>query len=73
MLGQFARLLHPGGRLYVCLKATGHTGRLDEPDGHCWYTVWDAETFARTVEDAGFDVEQVDSAAFVEVWATRRG
>ncbi|MGW2818584.1 class I SAM-dependent methyltransferase [Streptomyces sp. NPDC001415] len=71
VLGQFAELLRPGGRLYVCLKATGSTGWLDEPDGRRWYTVWDAEKFAGAVADAGFEVEHVDRGPYVEVWATR--
>ncbi|MFG2205600.1 class I SAM-dependent methyltransferase [Streptomyces sp. NPDC048638] len=70
VLDQFARLLRPGGRLYVCLKSTGQTGWLDEVDGRRWYTVWDAETFAGTVANAGFEVDQVDRGVFVEVWAT---
>ncbi|MGE7436827.1 MULTISPECIES: class I SAM-dependent methyltransferase [Kitasatospora] len=73
VLGQFARLLRPGGRLYVCLKAVGRTGWLDEPDGRRWYTVWDPEGFAAVVADAGFTVEDVDRGVFVEVWATRNG
>ncbi|MEU9115948.1 class I SAM-dependent methyltransferase [Streptomyces sp. NPDC048483] len=71
VLGQFAQLLRPGGALYVCLKATGDTGWPDEPDGRRWYTVWDAETFAATVADAGFTIDGVDRGDFVEVWATR--
>lgn len=73
VLGQFARLLRPGGKLYVCLKSVGRTGWLDEPDGRRWYTVWDPEDFTRTVSDAGFTIEGVDRGVFVEVWATRSG
>jgi SAM-dependent methyltransferase len=71
VLGQFARLLRPGGKLYVCLKATGRTGWLDESDGRRWYTVWDAETFADAVTHAGFTIDQVDKGPYCEVWATR--
>ncbi|WP_274917818.1 class I SAM-dependent methyltransferase [Streptomyces sp. WZ-12] len=70
VLGQFARLLRPGGKLYACLKSVGRTGWLDEPDGRRWYTVWDAEAFAAVVAGAGFEVDHVRQGAFVEVWAT---
>lgn len=72
VIGQFSRLLRPGGRLYACLKSTGPTGWLDEADGRRWYTVWDSEAFAGAVAAAGFDVDRVDQDVFVEVWATRR-
>jgi SAM-dependent methyltransferase len=71
VLGQFAGLLRPGGKLYACLKSVGSTGWLDEADGRRWYTVWDAEAFAAAVADAGFEVDHVDRGVFVEVWATR--
>ncbi|MEU1629160.1 class I SAM-dependent methyltransferase [Streptomyces sp. NPDC020096] len=71
VLAQFAGLLRPGGKLYACLKSVGRTDWLDEPDGRRWYTVWDAETFADAVADAGFEVDHVDQDVFVEVWATR--
>jgi SAM-dependent methyltransferase len=71
VLGQFARLLRPGGKLYACVKSVGETGWLDEPDGRRWYTIWDAETFAASVADAGFAVDHVDHSVFVEVWASR--
>ncbi|MFG2719028.1 class I SAM-dependent methyltransferase [Streptomyces sp. NPDC048416] len=73
VLEQFAGLLRPGGRMYVCLKATGHTGWLDEPDGRRWYTVWNPDEFAAAVAEAGFAVDGVDRGPYVEVWATRRG
>ena len=72
VLDQFARLLRPGGRLYVCLKSVGDTGWLDEPDGRRWYTVWDADTFAGAVAEAGFVIDEVDRGVFVEVWARRQ-
>ena len=71
VLGQFAHLLRPGGKLFACVKAEGDTGWLDEPDGRRWYTVWAADTFARTVAEAGFALDAVDRGSFVEVWATR--
>ncbi|MEU7599217.1 class I SAM-dependent methyltransferase [Streptomyces sp. NPDC039022] len=71
VLGQFAGLLRPGGRMYVCLKATGRTGWLDEPDGRRWYTVWDPDEFASAVAGAGFAVDSVDRGPYVEVWAAR--
>lgn len=71
VLGQFARLLRPGGKLYACVKCVGDTGWLDEPDGRRWYTVWDADTFADRITEAGFSVDQVDRSVFVEAWATR--
>lgn len=71
VLGQFARLLRPGGKLYACVRSVGRTGWLDEPDGRRWYTVWDAEAFADAVADAGFEVDHIDQGIFVEVWATR--
>lgn len=73
VLGQFAGLLRPGGRIYVCLSATGRTGWLDEPDGRRWYTVWDPDEFAAAVARAGFTVDGVDRGPYVEVWATRGG
>jgi SAM-dependent methyltransferase len=72
VLGQFARLLRPEGRLYACLKAVGVTGWLDEADGRRWYTVWEPDAFAAAVADAGFVVDGVERGPFVEVWATRR-
>ncbi|MFE6686411.1 class I SAM-dependent methyltransferase [Streptomyces sp. NPDC057743] len=71
VLGQFAELLRPGGKLYACLKSVGHTGWLDEPDGRRWYTVWDAGAFADAVAGAGFEVNHVSAGAFVEIWGTR--
>ena len=71
MLGQFARLLRPGGRLYACLKSVDETGWLDEPDGRRWYTVWEPDRFSDAVGDAGFMVDRVERGPFVEVWATR--
>jgi SAM-dependent methyltransferase len=71
VLGQFAALLRPGGKLYTCLKSVGRTGWLDEPDGRRWYTVWQADTFAEAIADAGFEVDHVDRGVFAEVWATR--
>ncbi|WP_180990231.1 class I SAM-dependent methyltransferase [Streptomyces noursei] len=73
VLGQFAELLRPGGRIYACLKATGRTGWLDEPDGRRWYTVWDPDEFAAVVARTGFVVDGVDRGPYVEVWATRSG
>ncbi|MEV6727085.1 class I SAM-dependent methyltransferase [Streptomyces xanthochromogenes] len=69
VLGQFAGLLRPGGRMYVCLKATGRTGWLDEPDGRRWYMAWDPDEFASAVAGAGFAVDSVDRGPYVEVWA----
>jgi SAM-dependent methyltransferase len=71
VLGQFAQLLRPGGRLFACLRSSGDTGWLDESDGRRWYTVWQPDAFAAAIADAGFTVDQVDHDAFVEVWATR--
>ena len=73
VLGQFGVLLRPGGKLYVCLKATGRTGWLNESEGRRWYTVWDPDEFAAAVADAGFEVDRVDPGPYVEVWATRTG
>ncbi|MFH9424967.1 class I SAM-dependent methyltransferase [Streptomyces sp. NPDC017529] len=73
VLGQFGGLLRPGGKLYVCLKATGRTGWLDEPDGRRWYTVWDPDEFAAAVAGAGFEVDSVDRGPYVEIWATHSG
>lgn len=69
VLGQFANLIRPGGKLYAAVKATGETGWLDEPDGRRWYTVWNADRFADAVGGAGFVVDSVVRGAFVEVWA----
>jgi SAM-dependent methyltransferase len=71
VLRQFARLLRPAGKLYVCVKGVGETGWLDEPDGRRFYTVWGPEIFAATVAGAGFGLDRVDKGVFVEVWATR--
>lgn len=73
VLRQFTQILRAEGKLYVCVKAVGETGWLDEPDGRRWYTVWDPQIFAATVRNAGFAITRVDEAAFVEVWATRAG
>jgi len=40
VLRQFASLLRPGAKLYVCVNTVGQTGWLDEPDGRRWYTIW---------------------------------
>jgi SAM-dependent methyltransferase len=70
VLRQLAGLLRPAGKLYVCVKAVGETGWLDEPDGRRFYTVWRPEIFAATVASSGFHVDQVDEGVFVELWAT---
>ncbi|MGI5258810.1 class I SAM-dependent methyltransferase [Streptomyces angustmyceticus] len=70
VLRQFASLLRSGGKFYACLKATGRTGWLEEPDGRRWYTVWDPETFGEVIAQAGFDVDQITPGPYVEVWAT---
>ncbi|MCX5384790.1 bifunctional 2-polyprenyl-6-hydroxyphenol methylase/3-demethylubiquinol 3-O-methyltransferase UbiG [Streptomyces sp. NBC_00083] len=71
VLGQFAGLLRPRGRMYACLSATGRTGWLDEPDGRRWYTVWDPDEFAAAVAGTGFTIDEVDRGPYVEIWATR--
>jgi SAM-dependent methyltransferase len=71
VLAQFARLLRPAGQLYLCVKANGATGWLDEPDGRRWYTVWDSDDLVDRVTAAGFVVSDVERDAFVEVWASR--
>ncbi|GAA4836857.1 class I SAM-dependent methyltransferase [Saccharopolyspora rosea] len=71
VLGQFARLLRCGGRMYACVKATGETGWLDEPDGRRWYTAWEPGGFAAAVAASGCSVDRVVRGPFVEVWATR--
>ena len=72
VLVQFATLLRPGGRLYVCVNTVGRTGWLDEADGRRWYQIWEAGTFEHAVADCGFTIDRVDSGPFVEVWASRR-
>lgn len=71
VLHQFAELLRPDGRLYVCVNTTGTTGWLDEPDGRRWYTIWDRDAFVDEVEAAGFTIDDVTHDVFVEVWARR--
>ena len=71
VIRQCAALLRPGGRFFACVKCTGATGWLDEPDGRRWYTVWDAQKFAGSIAEAGFAIDAVDDDVFVEVWATR--
>jgi SAM-dependent methyltransferase len=71
VLGQFAQLLRPDGKLFACVKCVGETGWLDEPDGRRWYTVWDPDAFAGAIADAGFAIDRVECDSFVEVWATR--
>jgi SAM-dependent methyltransferase len=71
VLGHFARLLRPGGKLFACVKSTGETGWLDEHDGRRWYTVWDPDAFAGAVAAAGFAIDRIERGPFVEVWATR--
>lgn len=71
VLGHFADLLRPGGRLYVCVGTVGSTGWLIEDDGRRWYQIWDPEVFVGTVGAAGFDIDEVVEGAFVEVWARR--
>lgn len=71
VLGQFARLLRLGGKLYSSVNTTGETGWLDESDGRRWYTIWDADAFVATVTNAGFVVDDVDQDVVVQVWATR--
>jgi hypothetical protein len=71
VLGQFAQLLRPGGRLHASVSGTGDTGWLDEPDGRRWYTVWQSERFAEAVAAAGFQLDAVRTDIFVEVRGTR--
>ena len=71
VLGQFAQLLRPGGRLHASVSGTGETGWMDEPDGRRWYTVWPSERFAEAVAAAGFQLDAVRTDIFVEVWGTR--
>jgi SAM-dependent methyltransferase len=71
VLGDFHDLLVPGGRVYACVAATGHTGWLEEPDGRRWYTVWPQESFADEVSAAGFIVTEIASGDYIEVWAER--
>ncbi len=73
VLEQFATVVRPGGRLYACVRTTGRTGWLDEPDGRRWYQTWAAGEFAGAVAGASFAVEQVDEGPYVEVWASRPG
>jgi len=70
VLRQFASLLRPQGKLYVCVNTVGQTGWLDEPDGRRWYTIWDNEVFVRTVAGAGFLIDEINRGSFIEVWAT---
>jgi SAM-dependent methyltransferase len=70
VLRQFAALLRPGGKLYVCVNTVGQTGWLDEPDGRRWYRIWEDDAFARIVSEAGFHIDEIDRGPFVEVWAT---
>ena len=72
VLRQFARLLRPGGKLFVGVKCAGESGWLEEPDGRRWYNVWDPQRLAAVVADAGFSVDVVDHDVFVEIWASRR-
>lgn len=73
VLGDFARLLRPAGRLYACVHGRGDTGWWDESDGRRWYTVWEPDVFAGAVEDAGLVVEDLGAGAMVEVWARAPG
>ena len=67
VLGHFAHLLRPGGKLYSCVHATGATGWWDEPDGRRWYTVWNPDAFAAKVEAAGFRVDELSRGAMGQV------
>ena len=71
VLRQFALLLRPAGKLYACVNTVGTTGWLDEPDAARWYQIWEHDSFASAVAQAGFVLDQVDRGPFVEVWATR--
>ena len=46
VLGQFARLVRPAGKLFAAVKMTGETG-WTETAGRRWFTVWDAERLRR--------------------------
>jgi SAM-dependent methyltransferase len=70
VLGAFARIVRPGGKLYACVMAVGQTGWREEPDGRRWYSIWTPAAFADAVAAAGFAVDRIDAGAFVEVWAT---
>lgn len=71
VLGQFATLLRPGGKLFLALRSVGETGWLDEPDGRRWYTVWDPEEILPVVVATGFVVHQLEGGPYSEIWATR--
>jgi len=71
VLGQFAALLRPGGKLFLSVRCAGETGWLDEPDGRRWYAVWPPDALDRAVTDAGFIVDDVSATTYVELWATR--
>ncbi len=71
VLGQFARLVRPAGKLFACVMSEGETGWRDEPDGRRYYTVWEADRFAAAVERAEFTIDEVARGPFVEVRATR--
>ena len=70
VLRQFAGLLRPAGKLYVCVKAVGETGWLDGPPRSALLHRVEPRTFAATVANSGFHVDGVDRGLFVELWAT---
>jgi SAM-dependent methyltransferase len=72
VLSQFAFVVRPGGKLFACLRSEGDTGWLDEPEGTRWYTVWRPDDFATAIANAGFEIDEVASGVYVEVWATRQ-
>ena len=69
VLQNLARLLRPGGKLFVSVRSIGETGWLHEPDGRRWYSVWQPEAIAAEVTAAGLRVDDVAPGPYTEVWA----
>jgi SAM-dependent methyltransferase len=71
VLTAFARLLRPGGRLFVSVRSEGRPGWVDEPDARRWYHVWPAREAAAAVTASGFELDEVVPGPYTQIWAIR--
>jgi hypothetical protein len=62
-LREVARVLSPGGALFVSVQAGEGAGTKSSPSGDRRFTFWSEGALASSVGGAGFDVRSVETAA----------